>query len=113
VSELASVRVVSAYTGRSLDTHAQVFFLGADGRSRARIKGIHWGDRVALRASTAYGLPVEKLTEPLTKTELRRRFRSDVNPLERHPIIWAVAQSVLVVAVGLPLLESLTGAVRH
>lgn len=113
VTELESVRVVSAYTGRSLDTHVQVFFLDADGRSRARIKGIHWGDRLALRASTAYGLPVEKLSEPLTKTELRRRFRSDVNVLERHPVIWAAAQSVLVLGVGLPLLESLTTAVHH
>lgn len=113
VAELASVRVVNAYTGRSLDTHVQVFFLDADGRSRARIKGIHWGDRQALRASTAYGLPVEKLSEPLTKTELRRRFRADVNPLERHPVIWAAAQTVLVVGVGLPLLESLTAAIHH
>jgi hypothetical protein len=112
VSELSSVRVVSAYTGRSLDTHVQVFFLDTEGRSRARIKGIHWGDRVALRASTAYGLPVEKFVDPLTKTELRRRYRPDVNPIERHPIIWGAAQALLVLGVGFPVLSTLTAAIR-
>lgn len=108
VAEIASVRVVSVYSGRSLETHVQAFFLDAEGRTRLRMKGSHWGDRTTLRASAAYGLPVEKIADPLPRAELRHRFRSNLFLHERHPVIWAGIQALGVVGIGVPLLGLLT-----
>ncbi|PVZ95769.1 hypothetical protein DDQ50_04640 [Amnibacterium flavum] len=110
-AELASVLVVPVNSGRSLATNTHVFFLDRDGRTRLRLRGQYWGDAMIARALDAYDLPIERLTEPITRSELRHRFGVNLYWYERHPALTYLIGGAAVLVITAPLIAALNSVI--
>lgn len=110
-SELAKICVVEVYSGRSLDTHTEVFFLDADGRTRLRLRGQFWGEKMLSLALDAYSLPVDRIAEPIARNELRHRYRANLYFYERFPTLTYGLEGIVLLVVCTPLVAALNSAV--
>lgn len=111
VAELSSILIVRVYSGRSLDSSKNVFFLDGDGRTRLRMRGQFWGEDAIRRAVDAYDLPVERIAEPMPRSELRHRYKSKLYAYERHPSVTYLCGALVVLAVSAPLIAALNSVI--
>ncbi|BDI21504.1 hypothetical protein [Herbiconiux sp. L3-i23] len=110
-TDLAKICVAEVYNGRSLDTLTNVFFLDAGGRTRLRLRGQFWGDKNIAAAIDAYELPVDRIPEPMARSELRHRYRQNLYLYERRPSLTYAAGAAALLVVATPLVAALTSAV--
>jgi len=107
ISELASVRVLQLYNGRSFETTKQIFFLDAAGRTRVRLRGQFWDASDMNRSAHAYDLPVEMVEEPVSRADLRQRYGKNLYLYERYPFATYVVGAAVALSIATPLIAQL------
>lgn len=102
-SELASVLVLPLLAGSSQETSMQLFVLDRDGRTRARMRGQYWSDEALVTVQHALDVPVQRLASPITRHELRARYRLNLYWHERHPRLTFAGGAVLGALIATPV----------
>lgn len=83
VTEVARVILLDLYQPGALDTHRQLFLLGADGRVLLRLRGQLWEQSDIDALAAAVGAPVERQPKPLSRAEVMRLHRGLLRWFER------------------------------
>jgi hypothetical protein len=102
--EVASVLVLSITDGNSSAVHDQVFVLDENGRTRLRLRGQLWGPAAVQTVATAYDVPLQRLEDPKTMTDVRFDHASKLYWHERHPLLRALLLGTAIFCVLGPML---------
>jgi hypothetical protein len=71
------------YQPGTLDTHRQLFLLGGDGRVLLRLRGQLWAQSDIDAFAVVLGAPVERLPQPLSRSEVKRLYPGLLRWFER------------------------------
>jgi len=70
--QIASVVVLELYQSGTIDTHPQLFVTGVDGRLLVRMRGQFYSRGAMDTVADELGVPVVRVPDPMTLTELNR-----------------------------------------
>lgn len=94
-ADVVEVVRLDLYRSTSLDTTAQLFAIGADGRCLLRLRGGFWDDDTLASVAEILGVPETVAAEPVTMTELQRERPEWLDWFERCPILGRITASAL------------------
>lgn len=71
-ADVARALLVDVYQPGALDTHPQLFLIGRDGRPLLRLRGQLWTETDMAALAASLNVPVERMPQPLDRSDLRR-----------------------------------------
>ncbi|QWT24838.1 hypothetical protein KPL76_05615 [Subtercola sp. PAMC28395] len=101
---IANVVIVQVYRGQSLDTAQQLFVLDATGELLLRMRGQYWSDENLGAVASAYGVPVRRASEPISRAELRENYADVIFWFEKWPWLKALCLVGAIAALSLVLI---------
>lgn len=101
---IATAVIVPVYRGQSLDTAQQLFLLDAGGELLLRMRGQYWSDENLGAVASAYGVPVRRSSEPLTRAQLRQDYADVIFWFERWPWLTGLCLVGAIAALSLLLI---------
>jgi len=101
---IESVLIITAYRGQSLETVPQLFLLDTTGEALLRMRGQFWSTDSIEAMASAFDVPVRRIEEPLTRTELRRDYSSILYWFERWPWLGGAVAAGTIAALSLVLI---------
>ncbi|THG29901.1 hypothetical protein [Naasia lichenicola] len=102
--EMRSILLIPVTDGNSSSSFDHLFLLDADDRVRLRMRGRFWGEEALRTVVSLYELPVTRIAETRTLTDLRGDFSRYLFWRERHPYLLALFMAVGIVALFGPVL---------
>ena len=72
IDQIGSVVVLDLYRSGAMDTHPQLFVTGTEGRLLVRMRGQFYSQAAMDIVADELGVPVVRVTDPMTLTELNR-----------------------------------------
>ncbi len=102
--EMRSILLIPVTDGNSSVTFDHLFLLDENDRVRLRMRGRFWGKEALRTVVSLYELPVTRIAETRTLSDLRGDFSRYLFWRERHPYLLALFMAVGIVALFGPVL---------
>lgn len=101
---IVSLVILETYRGDSLDTDLQLFAFDPAGDRLFRMRSPYWSRESIEIMATAFDVPTRRLESPITRLELRRRYRDSLYWFERWPALGLLCIAGFIATLSLTLI---------